>query len=173
MFASSSYGAVSEHDAPFQFQKQAHEYADAHARPNVVNGSEFSAPAPNPRGDGYLLERMDHFENVLGKMAGVYQATMERFAHLAENNFREPRQGPPPAAQVPVQPVPVPAAPEKSTPVAAAPAPPAMVKPDEQADWGGCGCESDEEGSEWRDYHGGQGQTEEKSFLPRCLPKTR
>ena len=51
-------------------------------------GSNGSRREPGtPTQDMSIADRMSNMENMMGKMAGVYQATMERFAHLAiENN---------------------------------------------------------------------------------------
>ena len=110
---------------------------------------------------GAVDERLDRLENVLGKMCGVYQATMECFAHLANA----------PQAQPGSTPLVVPA-----TPPAPAAAPPAKAEPAvKKSVWDPVDLES-VAGDTWMDYHGREGSgraEEEKNIQSRCLNEKR
>ena len=83
--------------------------------------------------------RLDRLENVLGKMCGVYQATMERFADLTSVPKAQPV---PPTVVVPPPP-----------PAAATP-PPVRAEPAvRKSDWDPVDLES-VSGDAWMDYHG-------------------
>ena len=178
--ASSYVGAPSGANPPFQFQAQAREYAEAHSRAQQAQqqarynaesypshraghspdpygyptvGGYQAGDSPNPRGT--MLERMDQMENLMGKMVGVYQATMERFAHLAilpQPQAQAVNTQPPPAAGAANYHAPSP--PHQPTPAQT----PTVTTPAEkhEADEAKTPSESDsdEEDTEWKAYHG-------------------
>ena len=126
---------------PFQFVAQAREHTcskDAEAS-RVKGASRRAQPPPFVEGT-QILGRLDRLENVVGKVCGVYQATMERFAHLA--NAPQYR----PAAQETI--------PEAAGAAAAEPLPPKQpVKKEKKFEWDPFDLESTL-GDDWTEFHG-------------------
>ena len=90
-----------------------------------------------------VIDRLDRLENVVGKVCGVYQATMERFAQFAHPPQPKPGQPPQPEEAVP--------APEPVKPAASAAA--AGVEKLKRFEWDSLDLESTS-GDAWADYHG-------------------
>ena len=113
-------------------------------------GSNRSRREPGtPTQDMSIADRMSNMENMMGKMAGVYQATMERFAHLANCPTSRPE------AQATMAPAPPTAA--KPAVVPESGAKDGVEKPEKQDLLGATAytdSDSEEGDSAWKDYHG-------------------
>ena len=93
-----------------------------------------------------VIGRLDRLENVVGKVCGVYQATMERFADFASAPQARPKQPPPPEESA------APVAPAEPTPKATVQGS-ASTEKVSKFEWGGFDMESTN-GDAWADYHG-------------------
>ena len=133
---------------PFQFQAQAREYTDYQSSSGLSGGRQRGGQPPPMVEREEVIERLDRLENVVGKVCGVYQATMERFASLANAPQPQPQVN----QQQPTAPVEAPAAPQVAQAASSLPEP-APASQEKKFEWDIFDLTSTN-GDEWTDFHG-------------------